>query len=1009
MHRGRWTLLGILTTTALGVACLWPVLFRDQQFAFRDAGHYFYPLHLRVQQEWNAGRLPLWLPDENAGASLIGNPTAAVLYPGKLVFAALPYPHAARAYVILHLALAAGAMAWFALGIGISPPGAILAALSYAFGAPVLCLYANVIYLVGAAWLPLGILAVDHLVRRGHRRALGGLAVVLALQVLGGDPQAAYLTGAAGGLYALGLTLAGPLARVGARRLGLLLVPAFLFWMAAVSLAAILAVRSGTPATPPSPSRGLYRALIWLFLAVAIIAGLWRHRRREPIRLLNARLVRLGLAAALAGFLAGVQLLPTLEVAQQSFRAAEGATFGQFRFSLEPLRLMELFWPNGTGAPMPENRCWLTVIDPLEKLDYWTPSIYLGAGTLLLALGAITPGMRLSPKTPPAVRAGLIGLVIVGFACGLGRHAGPLGHLRRLPALSAALGPRDLPDNNETRPDGTLPDGAGSPYGLFSAALPGFGDFRFPAKLLTLAALGLAALAGIGWDRLRAGPGRWFHLRGLFLAGVGALAWMAVTLRRSALIASWTAAPARISSAGPLDAAGAVEDLQRGLLHGTLVVAGLLAIARLAPRRPALAGGLAIVGLALDLALANAGLIWTAPQALFDAPSAAVTHMAADAGGTEGFATSRVFRMPSWLPTDFTTKRSPHRIAEIVAWERDTLQPNWGLAHGVSFALSPGVMERADYLWYFYPRMRPLSAANAAFLKIPDAQEILYYPRRGVDLWGARYFILPIRTDRWMSESRGYAAFMDHSTLIAPTGSDIPTAEGRTRWQDAQDWQIYRNEDAYPRAWVVHDARVIPPVTEADRERVFNRLLYQNDALWSDPSRSVLDLRETALVEHDDPRVLVGALERPPEGADESLTVRPVSSSRVEIDAKLDAAGLVVLADIHDSGWRLTLDGEPAPILRVNRLMRGAIVPAGKHRLVYTYWPRSVTLGAIGTLAGLCLLGLVLLRRPSAAPASPSLEPSPWEPANRLNTPPTSASASPEPTSTTSSEPPPSA
>ena len=35
---------------------------------------------------------------------LLGNPTAAVLYPGKLVFAILPYAWGARTYVVAHSA-----------------------------------------------------------------------------------------------------------------------------------------------------------------------------------------------------------------------------------------------------------------------------------------------------------------------------------------------------------------------------------------------------------------------------------------------------------------------------------------------------------------------------------------------------------------------------------------------------------------------------------------------------------------------------------------------------------------------------------------------------------------------------------------------------------------------------------------------------------------------------------------------------------------------------------------
>ena len=54
---------------------------------------------------------------------------------------------------------------------------------------------------------------------------------------------------------------------------------------------------------------------------------------------------------------------------------------------------------------------------------------------------------------------------------------------------------------------------------------------------------------------------------------------------------------------------------------------------------------------------------------------------------------------------------------------------------------------------------------------------------------------------------------------------------------------------------------------------------------------------------------------------------------------------MVVLADVYYPGWELTIDGQSAEILRVNRMMRGAAVAAGSHLLVYTYRPRSFRLG----------------------------------------------------------------
>ncbi|HEX8203160.1 MAG TPA: hypothetical protein VF590_21975, partial [Isosphaeraceae bacterium] len=67
MRRVFLPLLGFGCVAALVVACYGAALFRGEQFGYRDAAHFYYPLYLRVQQEWGAGRLPLWSPEENGG------------------------------------------------------------------------------------------------------------------------------------------------------------------------------------------------------------------------------------------------------------------------------------------------------------------------------------------------------------------------------------------------------------------------------------------------------------------------------------------------------------------------------------------------------------------------------------------------------------------------------------------------------------------------------------------------------------------------------------------------------------------------------------------------------------------------------------------------------------------------------------------------------------------------------------------------------------------------------
>jgi uncharacterized membrane protein YfhO len=117
-------------------------------------------------------------------------------------------------------------------------------------------------------------------------------------------------------------------------------------------------------------------------------------------------------------------------------------------------------------------------------------------------------------------------------------------------------------------------------------------------------------------------------------------------------------------------------------------------------------------------------------------------------------------------------------------------------------------------------------------------------------------------------------------------------------------------------------------------------------------------------------------LDRQPPGPDESVRVVEHTPQRVVLEATLERPGLVVLADVAYPGWRLTIDDEPAEVLTTNRLMRGARVESGSHRLVYTYGPDSFATGKKVSAAGLAALAVLIVwgafsgRRAQGSPIS---------------------------------------
>jgi hypothetical protein len=949
--RDRALALGCLA--ALAAACFGGVLFGDHQFGYRDAGYFYYPLYLRVQQEWQAGRWPLWVPEANGGMPLLGNPSAAVLYPGKLVFGLLAYPWAARVYIITHVVLAYGAMWTLLRGWSVSATGASLGALAYAFGAPVLALTSNVVFLVGAAWAPLGFLAADRCVRLRRPGAVPGLALVLAMQTLGGDPEAAYVTVVCAMGYAAGLAAARGPHRLGLVliRLAVVLVPVYLgllalwWWSARAPLAVSSAPAGPAPFVAPPP-RGVVVAIIWTAVAAIVYARLRGSSATS----------RLGLGPALAGLLgasglgllaAAAQVLPVLEFLRLSGRAAEfEAAYDIYRFGLHPLHVLDGIWPNLFGTVDHGNHSWILALPLTRDAQLWIPSLYLGGLTLVLA--AVAAGFR----GEPVWRAWLTWVAVLSLLASLGAHGSPLFWLRSLHPSSAWLGPPEWPPVPRFRTDGFLRDGDSGVYWFLAAGLPLFEAFRFPAKFLVFTVLAVSALAGLAWDRLIAGRSRRVEIvAGGFLAVslvLLGLSWLGAGPLRIWLQA---VAKSRPSINGPLDVAGALADLRAAFTHGAIIMAVALALAATARRWPGPAGLVAMLVLVVDLALANSRHMVTVPQAVFEGTPGVwkaieEAERAAPANGP-----FRVQRFGSWAPREWSRRASSRRAEEIVGWERATLRPLHGLPIGASTTFFLGTAELFDYGLFFFPSFVPTNGRN-----------VFVYPRRGFDLWATRYFVVPgtLVAD---SPDRGYASLLARSTPI-----DVPAG--------VEDVRILRNEAALPRAWIVHQARVVPPIggqRTTERRALTEEMLYQDDAFWHVPGRRVYDPRVLAWVETDEPGALAPFLPEmtPAPDPSETVTITRDNPQRVELTAVLRKPGLVVLADVYYPGWSLAVDGRPVAILRTNRAMRGAPLAAGTHHLVFRYSPTSFRVGLPCSAIGIGLLAALGVRaaRKSIPPA----------------------------------------
>ncbi len=200
--RHSWMLLLLAAGVPLAVL-FGTALVTTRSFAFRDAAHYYPPLIQEVISQW-PHEFPLWNANEERGRPLLADPTAAVLYPGQLVFALpLSFRSAYELYVVGHVLLCFITCYLAARRLAMRREAATLAGVCYAYGASILFEYCNLPYLIGAAWLPWGIASIVALIQSPSRRGIWEVAVTVALMVLGGDPETAYLLGVAGGGAAL--------------------------------------------------------------------------------------------------------------------------------------------------------------------------------------------------------------------------------------------------------------------------------------------------------------------------------------------------------------------------------------------------------------------------------------------------------------------------------------------------------------------------------------------------------------------------------------------------------------------------------------------------------------------------------------------------------------------------------------------------------------------------------------------------------------------------------------
>lgn len=277
--------------------------------------------------------------------------------------------------------------------------------------------------------------------------------------------------------------------------------------------------------------------------------------------------------------------------------------------------------------------------------------------------------------------------------------------------------------------------------------------------------------------------------------------------------------------------------------------------------------------------------------------------------------------------------------------------------------LNPAAGEFSPY-WFFghelatgydplaYQRYKTFSGIDEAgrshLLSMLDIQD------RTLDLLNVRYLLVS-------------PTFLKQST--AATSDSLSSG---LRWRELashspvteyQNFRIYENLHALPRVWLV--SRVETATEEKQLQLIRGE--------GSDTRGRTFDPQATALIEPEAAAGLDQSLSAslingpsfpqtaPPHGAVRILKRAP-DSMLIEIAAPQPS--MFVLSEISFPGWRAKTDGRRVELYRVNYILRGVMLSAGKHDVELLYRPVSLSIG-VGTsiVTALCLLALGWARR----------------------------------------------
>jgi hypothetical protein len=447
---------------------LFPLWWTGDVLAFRDSLHFFYPHFSYIDSLSGFERcVPLWNPWDGLGSSIVAEPTSMIFYPPRwgLLIRFGTIENRIGWFVVGHLVFTYFGWIYCGYRLGWHPLLSQLGAWGYTLSGPVFFQIYNLPYLIGAAWLPFGMLGLWQVLchkrsssKRIALKEILALAIPLAMCVLGGDAQTAYHVVMLGSVFIV------------------------------ISWAVNLIHRLFQTGVMRSSNRQVISSLLRLVTASALALGLsaiqvtptwnWlKHSSRvtgdELFAPSNSSLLASSTQVATAHRESIRNTISKEEpkAKKNSFSESDPmANEARLQFATQPWHCLTLVSPNFFGSFTPIHTRWGQLLPSDGRL--WCPSLHVGTSVFILFLFALCSRNRWGKSTFDSINETSSPTTLVGFGSAV--------------SMIALLSSFDF-----------------GLYRVWSANLPLYEAFRFPSKWTTFFVWGLCvSVSSLPWSHV---------------------------------------------------------------------------------------------------------------------------------------------------------------------------------------------------------------------------------------------------------------------------------------------------------------------------------------------------------------------------------------------------------------------------------------------------------------------------------------------------------------------------